>query len=76
MDSAYLSSLANVAGVATAGTAILGVVFYRAHLPKWRYKALEEALKDTEEMWGIESPLLRNQELRQSIEVRINSCVP
>lgn len=51
MDGDTASSSANFFGIVTGGGALLGIAFYRAHLPKWRYRALEDALKRTEEMW-------------------------
>jgi hypothetical protein len=75
MESPSLSSSANLIGVATGGTTVLGLAFYRSHLPKWKYHALEEVLKSTEETWAIESHLLQNWELRDNIQARLISYV-
>ena len=58
MDSGQVSSLANFIGIVTGGGALLGFALYRAHLPKWRYRGLEDVLKQTEEMWTAESHLI------------------
>ncbi|KIM82436.1 hypothetical protein PILCRDRAFT_7832 [Piloderma croceum F 1598] len=73
MDSPSVSSSANLIGIATGGTTVLGLAFYRSHLPKWKYHALEEVLKDTEETWATESHLLQNWELRDNIQERLIS---
>lgn len=73
MDSPPLSTSANFIGVVTGGIAILGLAFYRAHLPKHRFRALEEVQKGTEDIWAAESPHFENQELRRRIEGRLTS---
>ena len=75
MDSPLLSSSANLIGIATGGTTALGLAFYRSHLPKWKYHALEEVLKGTEEIWATESYSLQNWELRDNIQERLILCV-
>jgi hypothetical protein len=75
MDGQSISSSANLIGIATGGTTVLGLAFYRSHLPKWKYHALEELLKVTEEIWTAESHLLQNWELRDNIQERLISYV-
>jgi hypothetical protein len=75
MDSQSISSSANLIGIATGGTTVLGLAFYRSHLLKWKYHALEELLKVTEEIWTAESHLLQNWELRDNIQERLISYV-
>jgi hypothetical protein len=75
MDSASWSSSANLFGIVTGSITLLALIFYRSHLPKWRYQGLEEMLKNTEDIWVTESHLLQNWELRENVQEQLVSCV-
>ena len=75
MDGQSISSSANLMGIATGGTTVLGLAFYRSHLLKWKYHALEELLNVTEEIWTAKSHLLQNWGLRDNIQERLISYV-
>lgn len=72
-DCSSISFAANVICVVIGGIAVLGLglILYFYHLPKHRYRSLDNAMKDTEDIWTVELSRLDNPELRRQIDERL-----
>ncbi|KII83298.1 hypothetical protein PLICRDRAFT_454326 [Plicaturopsis crispa FD-325 SS-3] len=76
MSSEWVSSTANITGIATGILALLGFVFYRDHLPTARLKRLDELMKETQEILdeAVEEDILPDLAAREDIQRRLR-CV-